>query len=86
MSKVFDTSKKHFDDLNKISSDNEKENVNIIEQDKLSLMSKIIFAVAGAPYQMFFSALSVFSTVFLLEVANLPPSKTSYINFDLSIF
>jgi hypothetical protein len=49
--------------------------------EPLPLISKLSFALAGLPYQMFFCAIGVFSNVFLLETAKLPPEKTLYILF-----
>lgn len=50
-------------------------------REEFSFWSKMCFAIAGAPYQMYFSALSVFSTVFLLEKAMVPPGKVTWIIF-----
>jgi len=49
--------------------------------EPLPLISKLSFALAGMPYQMFFCAIGVFSNVFLLETAKIPPEKTLYILF-----
>ena len=49
--------------------------------DQLSLRSKLCFGIAGLPYQLYYCAISVFATVFLLEVAQIPPVKSSYILF-----
>lgn len=49
--------------------------------EPLPLISKLSFALAGLPYQMFFCAIGVFSNVFLLETAKLPPEKTLYVLF-----
>ena len=76
MSKVFDNNKKITRNFDNIKT-NDNDNLSNAQND-LTLFTKLIFGIAGAPYQMFFSAISVFSTVFLLEVANLPPAKTSY--------
>jgi hypothetical protein len=80
MSKVFDNNKnitRNFDNIKSGDNDDLSNEDNINSNNNLPLSTKLIFAIAGAPYQMFFSAISVFSTVFLLEVANLPPAKTS---------
>lgn len=62
-------------------SKNIDQNINIIEDEKerneLSLWQKICFGAAGLPYQLYFCAISVFTTVYLLNTANLPPSKTT---------
>lgn len=52
-----------------------------IVDKKLSFFSKLCFAMAGMPYHMYFCAVSVFVTVFLLETADLPPAKLIYILF-----
>ena len=80
MSKVFDNNKKtsrNFDNIKTHDNDYLHNESNLNSHNELKLFTKLIFGIAGAPYQMFFSAISVFSTVFLLEVANLPPAKTS---------
>lgn len=55
----------------------------------LSTFTKICFASAGLPFQMYFCVISTFVTVFLLEKAKLPPYKSTYIlfvsRFDSSI-
>lgn len=51
------------------------------DADRLSFFAKFCFAIAGLPYQMYFCAISVFTTVFLLEVAKIPPNQTTYILF-----
>lgn len=48
---------------------------------EFSFWSKMCFGIAGAPYQMYFSAISVFTTVFLLEKAQVPPGKVTWIIF-----
>jgi hypothetical protein len=47
-------------------------------KDGLTLLEKLSFAIVGMPFQMVFTALGIFSTVFLLDVAKLPPEKNVY--------
>jgi len=49
--------------------------------NEMSMASKIAFGFAAAPYQMFYSALSVFGAVFFLEIAKIPPTSNSVILF-----
>lgn len=42
---------------------------------ELSMFTKICFAMSGLTYQMYFCAISVYATVFLLNSAGLPPTK-----------
>ena len=65
------------------SSMNGKKNdaATVKEEQELSFGSKICFGIAGLPYQLYYCAISVFATVFLLEVAKMPPVKSSYILF-----
>jgi hypothetical protein len=64
-----------------------KENDNNREQNEqskespiseMSLWSKVCFGLAGAPYQMLFVSIGLFSNVYLLETVKLPPEKTLY--------
>ena len=57
------------------------ENVNSIEnsQSEMTLWSKVCFGMAGAPYQMLFVSIGLFSNIYLLETVQLPPEKTLYI-------
>ena len=52
-----------------------------IEKSRLKFLTKISFALAGMPYQMTFCAISIFTQIFLLETAELPPQKVLYIIF-----
>lgn len=52
------------------------------KQDGLSLFTKLCFSIAGLSYQIHFCALGVFTTVFLLNKANLPPSKNMFSNIE----
>ena len=45
------------------------------DPSEMSIWSKVCFGLAGAPYQMFFVTIGLFSTVYLLETAKLPPEK-----------
>lgn len=47
----------------------------------LSLKAKLCFAAAGLPFQMYFCAISIFVTVFLLDRAKLSPEKSTYVLF-----
>lgn len=49
------------------------------QSKKLSLLSKICFASAGAPQQLTNTAFAVFSTKYMLDVARLPAHYTSII-------
>ena len=60
---------------------NKSQIVSNIEINELTFLAKLFFALAGMPYQMFFTAISVFTSVFLLEKAQLSPSKISVIIF-----
>lgn len=56
--------------------------VQVVEKEpELLLWPKICFAFAGMPYQIYFTAISVFLNVFLLEKAGLPPGKAALILF-----
>lgn len=59
--------------ITKNELDNPKNSAN--KNDGLSLFHKLCFAVAGMSYQLHFCALGVFTSVFLLNRANLPPEK-----------
>ena len=52
-----------------------------IQKSRLKFLTKISFALAGMPYQMTFCAISIFTQIFLLETAQLPPEKVLYIIF-----
>ena len=52
-----------------------KKNV-LHERSDMTIWAKICFGLAGAPYQMLFVSIGLFSTVFLLETIGLPPEKT----------
>ena len=52
-----------------------EDNKEIKDDNELTLFQKLCFAVAGLPYQVYFCVIGVFSTVYLLEYARLPPSK-----------
>lgn len=52
------------------------------KKDGLSLFTKLCFSIAGLSYQIHFCALGVFTTVFLLNKANLPPSKNMFSNIE----
>ena len=63
---------------NNILEDNEEKTKNKTDEvNELTLFQKLVFAIAGAPYLMFFSAISVYITYFLLEEAKLPPGSVS---------
>jgi hypothetical protein len=66
-----------------LSSENDIQikEVKFKQEKELTLWSKLSFAFAGAPYQMYFSAIGVFANVFLLEKAQLKPDKIGYILF-----
>lgn len=64
-----------------VSSENIDIQLTVERETELTLWSKICFASAGVPYQMYFSAISVFANVFLLEKAQLKPDKIGYILF-----
>ncbi len=49
--------------------------------NELTFLAKLFFAIAGMPYQMVFTAISVFASVFLLEKVQLSPNKISLILF-----
>jgi hypothetical protein len=48
---------------------------------ELTVFTKICFGLAGMCYQMYFCAIGVFATVFLLNSAGLPPKKNTFILF-----
>ncbi|TMS21453.1 Sodium-dependent lysophosphatidylcholine symporter 1-B [Larimichthys crocea] len=50
-------------------------------RNRLSLWSKLCFAIGGAPYQITGSALGFFLQIYLLDVAQLDPSHASVILF-----
>lgn len=45
------------------------------KDDGISLFEKFSFGIAGMSFQIYFSAVGVFTSVFLLNVAKLPPEK-----------
>ncbi|RNA28585.1 sodium-dependent lysophosphatidylcholine symporter 1-B-like, partial [Brachionus plicatilis] len=50
-------------------------------ENDLTRFQKVCFGLAGLPYQAYFCAIGVFTTVYLLNNAGLPPEKTTYILF-----
>jgi Na+/melibiose symporter-like transporter len=60
---------------------NELNNEDRNNVEHLTSFTKICFASAALPYQMYFCAMNVFTTVFLLEAANLHPRKLSIVLF-----
>ena len=64
------------DNVNQVSTENETKITK-----EITVFEKICFSVAGLPYQMYFCAVSVFVTVFLLERAKLSATYTSYVLF-----
>ncbi len=52
-----------------------------IEKNELTFVSKFFYGFAGMPYQMFFTAISVFTSVFLLEKAEISSANVSVILF-----
>ncbi|CAF0803858.1 unnamed protein product [Brachionus calyciflorus] len=66
--------------LDQSDKDLAKEDLND-SKNELSFFEKICFGVAGLPYQAYFCAIGVFTTVYLLNNAGLPPKKTTYILF-----
>ena len=69
-----------------IKSNQEKLSINelaieepVQKKNEMSTFSKICFGFAGAPYQMIFVTVGIFTTVYLLERARLPPEKTLYL-------
>ena len=68
------------ENLKPVSIKHTKENGNSViakpkDQLEMSIWSKMCFGLAGAPYQMYFVTIGLFSTVYLLETAKLPPEK-----------
>lgn len=53
------------------------ENNNQSDQDELKFYEKFSFGIAGLPFQAYFCAIGVFTTVYLLNKAGLPPEKTT---------
>ncbi|XP_076605042.1 sodium-dependent lysophosphatidylcholine symporter 1-B-like isoform X1 [Chaetodon auriga] len=51
------------------------------QRDRLSVWSKLCYAIGGAPYQITGSALGFFLQIYLLDVAQLDPSHASIILF-----
>ena len=58
----------HFD---QIENNTEK------DQDELKFYEKFFFGLAGLSFQAYFCAIGVFTTVYLLNKAGLPPEKTT---------
>lgn len=49
------------------------------EENDLKFFQKFFFGLAGLPFQAYFCAIGVFTTVYLLNKAGLPPEKTTYL-------
>ena len=64
------------DDLN-ILGENENSNKESLKSE-ITLWSKMCFGMAGAPYQMLFVTIGLFSNIYFLETVQLPPGKTMY--------
>jgi Na+/melibiose symporter-like transporter len=58
---------------------------NLKENGELSFLSKVCFALPGLTYQMYFCAIGVFVTIFLLEKAKIGPEKVTFILFTSRI-
>ncbi|XP_033736567.1 sodium-dependent lysophosphatidylcholine symporter 1-like [Pecten maximus] len=52
------------------------------DEDRLPIWRKICFAIGGAPYQMTNTVINFFLSIFLLEVAQIPPLYVSVIVFS----
>lgn len=64
-------------DVNIINSSlSYQNNKEIKNENDLTRFQKICFGIAGLPYQAYFCAIGVFTTVYLLNKAGLPPNKT----------
>ena len=63
-------------DNSKNESEGEYSNKN--NQTEMTIWSKMCFGMAGAPYQMLFVTIGLFSNIYLLENVQLPPEKTLY--------
>lgn len=50
-----------------------------IVKNELSMFRKVCFAIAGMSFQVHFAAISVFSSVFLLDRVKLPPQKNMFV-------
>lgn len=70
-----------FINSNELIIDIDKPSVSKKEANGLSTFTKVCFAAAGLPYQVYFCVFAVFLTVFLLDKAHLPPAKSTYILF-----
>jgi hypothetical protein len=62
----------------KSKNESEGENSNKNDQTEMTIWSKMCFGMAGAPYQMLFVTIGLFSNIYLLENVQLPPEKTLY--------
>ena len=51
-----------------------------IVKNELSMFRKACFAIAGMSFQVHFAAISVFSSVFLLDRVKLPPQKNMFVD------
>lgn len=77
----------HDSDVNIINiKPSSKKNIETTIENDLTRFQKICFGLAGLPYQAYFCAIGVFTTVFLLNNACLPPNKTTYFNFTVVFF
>ncbi|OWF34831.1 Major facilitator superfamily domain-containing protein 2A-A [Mizuhopecten yessoensis] len=54
----------------------------IKDEDRLPVWRKVCFAIGGAPYQMTNTVINFFLSIFLLEVAKIPPLYVSVIVFS----
>ena len=57
-----------------------------IVKNELSMFRKVCFAIAGMSFQVHFAAISVFSSVFLLDRVKLPPQKNMFVELFTLIF
>lgn len=57
-----------------------------IDNNEFSMFRKVCFAIAGMSFQVHFAALSVFSSVFLLDRVKLPPQKNMFVDYLLFNF
>ncbi|RNA28597.1 sodium-dependent lysophosphatidylcholine symporter 1 [Brachionus plicatilis] len=55
------------------------------DQNEMKFYQRFFFGLAGLPFQVYFCAIGVFTTVYLLNKAGLPPEKTTYILFTSRI-
>lgn len=72
----------NFDEVNGMKKSPESNSyVNTVmpqKNDGISWFEKVCFAIAGMSFQIQFCALGVFSSVFLLNIAKLPPEKNMF--------